>query len=299
MKVKVNNNKTYNLVRWDAQDFSNTMTLTINSTDLTGIRDTFTDVQLVEILRDGVVVATFTEFDGYSQIVFMTNVYIEDGRRFVDALAVTLSKTNIVDLVKRIDQQINPTYDIEHMTLNEYKTYKVNQIREAVKNDIFRGVQVVLHDGSVETFTLTLEDQNNINSLFMAILAGNGKVTELPYHSTHNLCREYPAQDLVTLYVEMQKAITYKTTVANFAINLARDAITKEELDTIEYGMEFDAETEAQINDIITTTLTNINTVLEELGFIPHDETEPEDEPGEIEPEDEDDEQDGEPAENE
>lgn len=192
-------------------------------------------------------------------------------------MQVTLSKANLVEQVKRLDEQINPVVDVATMTLEEYKQYKIGQIHEAVHSDIYNGTQVVLSDGSVETFKFTTEDQLDIANLFNVIVTGKGKVTALPFHSTGHECRMYDAASLINLYIEMQKWITLKTTIANFAIVKVREAESKDAVDQIYYGMEFDTETTAKIDAIISATLTVINTIIEELESNPQSEDEVDD----------------------
>lgn len=158
------------------------------------------------------------------------------------------------------------------MTLDEYKNYKIGLVHIAVENDIYGGTQVTMSDGTVKTFAFTQNDQLDISSLFSTIVAGKGKVTALPFHAMNEECRLMDVASLINLYITMQTWITEKTTIANFTIIKIRNAQTKEELDNIYYGMEFDSETQDKISSILTETLNVVNIVIEELGFNNKDE---------------------------
>lgn len=265
IKARINQNKVYNLVRWNALDFNANLTLIIQSVDLVDIRNTFEHVDKLEILQDDILIATYTSLDTYSQITYLGKEYVEGEKTFSDAMSVTLTKTDIVDQVQRLDEQINPVVDPTTMGLAEYKLYKISKIHEDVENDIYRGTQVVMSDNTVETFTFTVVDQLDITNLWNVIVSSGGKVISLPYHSHGNECRMYDVRSIVNLYIEMQKCITEKTTIANFTIMKVREATTKSELDNIYYGMELDSETSAKIETILSATMNVINIIIEQI----------------------------------
>lgn len=283
-KVKVNNDKEFDLVRWNSGHFDADFTLLIQSSDFTEVKNAFSNIEVLEIYQGQNIVGTYTNFDKYDQISFTDKEFINE-LGFVDCMIVKLAKANLIEQVSRmdeqiskIDHQINPVVDVNKMSLDEYKAYKIKQIQEAVKADIFAGADVDLSNGTSEHFEFTTEDQSNIANLYMTVLSGNGKIATLPFHSHGNYCREYPVIDIIMLYIEMQKCITEKTTIANFTIQKVREAESKDEVSEIYYGMEFDDGTTAQIATILTSTMETINTMLEELGILPDTPDEEDDE---------------------
>lgn len=263
-KVVINNNNEYNLINnWSAREFEDSLTLMIGlpTLDLSGVISDFSAIEQLSIYKDDVIVATYTSLNSFSNVSFCDDFVDDD----LYTIRITLTRLNIVDQVKRLDEKINPVIDVEHMTLEEYKEFQILQVQSAVQQDIFAGKSIELSNGESEYFEFTLEDQSNISNLYMAIISGNGAITSLPFHSHGNYCRQYSAYDLIIIYAEMQKFITEKTTIANFTIQKIREAESKEEVAAMYYGMEFDAETTAQIEEILLSTMAVIDNILNNI----------------------------------
>lgn len=271
LTVKVNNESTFRLVRFDAQQFLMNRELYIQGTDFGAVKNAFNNIQQLDVYSDETLLSSFTNYDTYDHIAYLGTDYVQHEDIFTDVIVVQLTKADIIEQVKRLDAQINPVIDYNSMSLEDYKDIKIKEIQSAVQADIFAGRDITLPSGSTEHFEFTLEDQSNIANLYMTVISSNGKITALPFHSHGNYCREYPVADIVMIYIEMQKCITEKTTVANFTIQKVREAQSKDEVDEVFYGMEFDTETSAQIYAILSATLETINTMLRELGFLPDD----------------------------
>ena len=279
LTARINNEDEFRLVRFDSQSFVLNRELYIQGTDFGAVKEACQNIQTLDIYSDETLISSYKNYDTYDKIAYLGTDYVPGEDKFVDVIMVSLTKADLIEQVKRLDQQLNPTIDFDSMSLEQYKDYKIKEIQSAVQADIFAGKEVTLSDGSKEFFEFTLEDQSNIANLYMTVISSNGKITALPFHSHGNYCREYSIADIVLLYIEMQKCITEKTTIANFTIQKAREALTKEAVDEVYYGMEFDAATADQINAILTSTLATINVMLRELGFTTDEE--PSDEPSE------------------
>lgn len=251
--VRVNNEYTFELV-----DYSPIINegLRVRSVDLNAVKNAFSNINVIEIYSDDNLVSTYTAYDSFENIVFTGD----------DALVVTLKKINLEDQVMRLMQQINPSVNLDSMIIDERQEYEVSKVRKAVQEDIFGGVDVELSDGNTEHFDLTLEDQSNISSLYLTAITSQGLITALPYHSRGHLCREYPIEDIIRIYVAMQKFIALKTTTANFTIQKLRNTLDANEFKNIYYGMEFSAEETAQINEILSSTNATIDAMLELLS---------------------------------
>lgn len=271
LKVVVNDQYEFKLVRFDAQSFLTGRELQIQGTDFSSIKQAFQSIDKIDIYSDESIISSYTNYDTYEHIAYAGTDYVVGEGIFAEVISVVLTKADIIEQVKRLDAQINPVIDYENMSLDEYKNLKIKEIQSAVQADIFAGKDVVLSNGNTEHFAFTIEDQSNIANLYMTVISSNGKIAALPFHSHGNYCREYPIADIVMIYIEMQKCITEKTTIANFTIQKVREAQDKAAVDEIFYGMEFDETTASQINAILTATLTTINTMLHELGFLSND----------------------------
>lgn len=251
--VKINNDYTFELADYP---YFFDEGLRVRSLDLLQVKEAFSNINVIDIYNDDNLVATYTAYDSFANIGFNGS----------DELVVTLKKLSVEEQLYRLNEKINPTIDFETMIFEDRLEYEVNKIRKAVQEDIFNGIDVELSNGETEHFELTLEDQSNISSLYLTAITSHGLITALPYHSHGHLCREYPIEDIIRIYVAMQKFIALKTTIANFTIQRANNVMMTEEFADIYYGMEFSAEETAQINEIMSSTNATIDAMLELLN---------------------------------
>ena len=160
LKVRLNSDDTkiYHLTSWNAQTFSSSLTLTVQGNDLQGVSQNFRSIGKLEIFQDDILVATYTNIDTYDEITFLKDEYVPGEQRFSDALRIHLTKTDIIEQVQRIDEQINPVVDIDAMTLDEVKEYRIKQIGDVCRAEIYAGEEVTLSDGSVKHYTFDQDD---------------------------------------------------------------------------------------------------------------------------------------------
>lgn len=251
--VTINNEDTFDLAEYPMSIEGG---LRIQSMNLADIRNAFSNIDIIEIYNDEDIMATYTAFDSFENIIYMGD----------DTLLVTLRKVDLEEQVRRLNEKINPSVNIDFMIIDERKEYEIDKVRKAVQEDIFNGIDVELSNGETEHFCLELEDQSNISSLYLTIITSQGLITSLPYHSHGHLCREYSAEDIIRIYVAMQKFITLKTTVANFTIQRIMNTVDANDFKDIYYGMEFNSEENAQIQEILTSTNATIDAMLELLN---------------------------------
>ena len=228
----------------------------INSVDLASVRNAFSNIEVIDIYNDNDLAATYTAYDGFENISYLGD----------DMILVTLKKVDLEEQVRRLTSKVDPVIDPYSMILSDRQEYEAEKVRKAVQEDIFNGIDVELSNGETEHFCLELEDQSNISSLYLTIITSQGLITSLPYHSHGHLCREYPAEDIIRIYVAMQKFITLKTTVANFTIQRIMNTMDANDFKDIYYGMEFNSEENAQIQEILTSTNATIDAMLELLN---------------------------------
>ena len=285
IKARINQNKVYNLVRWNALDFNANLTLIIQSVDLVDIRNTFEHVDKLEILQDDVLIATYTSLDTYSQITYLGKEYVEGEKTFSDAMSVTLTKTDIIDQVQRLDEQINPIVDPTTMSLAELKQYKLKQVSEACSETIYSGATIELDDGTQQHFEYNIHDQLNLDELFIISMIAP-EVTLLPYHQSHDVCHFYTKAQIITIVVTLMLKKTREVTYCNQLTQYVRSIKDKDTLLEVEYGMELPEEYEAIVEQIMSNTIAQVQEFLSRIMPNEQDEIEPSDEP-EVEPSDE------------
>lgn len=118
-----------------------------------------------------------------------------------------------------------------------FRIGKLVEVRNVCNNMIENGIDVATKNSgdTTEHFSLDSYSQNNITNMFYSVMAG---VEEYPYHADGKECVTYSKEDIVSIYVAAQSAITYHTTYNNILrtfINRTNDVNT---LANIVYGME-------------------------------------------------------------
>lgn len=119
--------------------------------------------------------------------------------------------------------------------LEDIKENKIQEMSEMCRAAIIAGFDVVLSDGKNRHYSMTVEDQLNINSLYGLLAAG---MEQVPYHADGDVCEYYTAQDFGLI---VQKAAAHKTYQESYFnslktyINSKRTAGT---VDEIYYGVK-------------------------------------------------------------
>lgn len=167
-------------------------------------------------------------------------------------MQVTLSRVNLVEQVKRLDEQINPVVDITAMTLEEYKQYQLKNLSKDCTADIYAGDQVVLYDGHVETFSFNQYDQVDLQSL--ANIAMMDPTVELTWHPTGNTnyCQFYSGVDIIIIYTTLSMKLFRDTTICNAINILIRNATSKDEVAQYYWGCELPEEDQERVDALIT-----------------------------------------------
>ena len=227
----INNEFRFPLFHWDA---FNSDILSLATDNLSQVKEAFSHITHISIVNDSdIEVAIFTQYDTYNSINYKGRNYSNQLDGFVDELSVSLTKADLIEQVKRIEDIVNPVIDFDTMTLEEYKEYKINQISKAGEQIIFNGTNVTLLNGVTKNFTYNLEDQSNLlNAIFIIQTLGDLTIS-LPYHGHAEPCELYNAKDILAVYFTLQFFSTRIQTEINMKINWVRSCITKDEIEAI------------------------------------------------------------------
>lgn len=128
-----------------------------------------------------------------------------------------------------------PEPEPEDITVAYAKKLKLKDMSNTCNNIIFAGIDVVLSDEETHHFSLTEYDQLNLFKL--ETLARSGQEA-LPYHEDGELCKFYPAVDIIAIANAAAQYITYHTTYFNSLkayINSLRSLNT---ISKVTYGMD-------------------------------------------------------------
>ena len=121
---------------------------------------------------------------------------------------------------------------------------KKREVSSACEEIIYRGVTVVLEDGSAEHFSLTEHDQLNLFGKQVQLAAG---AEQLEYHSDGQPCRYYSAADMQTIIAAAMQHVSYHTTYCN-AVNMwIAGCESTEEVQAIYYGADVPEEYQSDV----------------------------------------------------
>lgn len=124
-------------------------------------------------------------------------------------------------------------------TIEELIDDKINEIKKACRDNIYKGIDVKLVDGEIKHFSLTLEDQININGLINQISIGNIKAEKgVPYHADGDMCTLFSIEDFTLIADKASEYIINQTTYCNHLMNYVRSLNTRKDIETVYYGIE-------------------------------------------------------------
>lgn len=238
IKVRVNKNDNYifKLCSWDASTFESSQSLIIQSDDLGLLREAFNTITNIQIYVADNPVAEYTIFDTFSSMSYINKIYVPHENIFADAIQVSLTKANIAEQVKRIQEQLDNAIDIDAMSTEEYKEYLLETISKQCQQEIYDGDYIEISSGN-KKFTYKAEDQTNIQSA-VNILMIDPELEYVPYHASKDNCYLMPSADMLKIFMTLQLRLTYLTTRCNQFNMWIRSINTKEELMQITWESE-------------------------------------------------------------
>ena len=176
-----------------------------------------------------------------------------------------LPSGNITDYLYENGEYVySPNKDIGEERFKQIKSQKLSDMSMACEQTIYHGIDVDLSDGS-HHFSLTGNDQTNIDGVFNAIVLG---ATKYPYHADGEPCTMFSANDIVTLYVATKTFVTKQTTYNN----MLRQWIKRETdvcvVDSIKYGTDLPSDLNAEMTSILEAANQEIQTLVSKLETI-------------------------------
>lgn len=251
----INDNIIVYLTEFSAMRFNSNSSLKVQSSDLSYIKDVFENINTLDIFYGEQKVAEYTEYDGYSSIQYLGTVFCEPEQRFVEAMQITLTKTNLAKQIERIKRKIDNVIDFDAMTTDEYKQYLLDDISARGEAEIFAGTNIVLSDGSSKVFTYDLEDQSNLNSAVFIAEKLDDITMSFPYHEKGQECCLYPVVDILIIYMNLKMMAVEVQTRVNMLKSYIRTINDKDILMTINYYTPLPSEYEAKYNAIMNASL--------------------------------------------
>jgi hypothetical protein len=132
--------------------------------------------------------------------------------------------------------------------LSALESEKESEIREACHSVIVSGIDVTLSDGTTGHFALEETDQINLTTAYNAVQTG---AAGYPYHADGQLCKMYPAADIIAISEAATAHKLYHLTYCNHLLAWARRAKAAEDLAGITYGAELPEDLAANMQEVM------------------------------------------------
>lgn len=278
------NNKVFKIYDSNVNEATGTLTIRFLPSDysLNDIKSFFDDKeikdQLSEIIKTtdtGTYICTYVNYTGIKTKAssVLVNVTVESTRevtslnesgesitvkvpttetRQIELIVVILGYENPIDvLVGKLNQQINPSIDIDTCTLNELKAWEKTVINNACTSEIENGVDVQLSDGKTYHFSYKLVDQINYSEMYQEIEYDG--YANLPYHPDGGGCTIYSAADIKTIILAQRTNKFVLTTKCNAYHRMIDEATTNDDILKITWGSALSKEERQALNNILST----------------------------------------------
>lgn len=158
------------------------------------------------------------------------------------------SVTGVCKQIETINEQINPTpIDPSTLSLEDAKTYQLDIVNKECQETIYAGIDVETTKG-IEHFDLTEVDQLNITALQAKCMAG---ATNVPYHSSSNLCREFSADEMIAIGNKAMEYVVYCTTLCNHLRAWINRTETVEDVIKIHFSSTLPDDLQESFNSVI------------------------------------------------
>lgn len=179
-------------------------------------------------------------------------------------ITVVMDKPTVkeeIDNLKQVVGIVNPN----NMSLEEFKTYHKSLIGDKCTQAIYNGCDI---DTSLGTkhFSYTAEDQQNIQDLFITILAAQENIS-LPYHADGNYCEIFTGYDIITIFSVLSSNKIYQTTYCNILNRMIENQTSINGIKDIVYGMEITDESDKELlNNIVSQGQHIIEKLMQKFG---------------------------------
>lgn len=138
-----------------------------------------------------------------------------------------------------------PEPEQEDVTVEYARMLKTKEMSAVCQSMISSGIDVELSDGETHHFSLTEYDQLNLFKL--ETIARSGEMAVLPYHEDDELCKYYPAIDIITIANVATEYITYHTTYFNSLKHYIKSLNTVNDITTVKYGCDIPEEYQSDV----------------------------------------------------
>ena len=172
-----------------------------------------------------------------------------EGYTTVELIAIEEEEYNTLkDLFDKAEEneseEITNLNIVEQATLELVVNAKIKEMSKACSETIVSGFDVELSDNKSYHFALTLEDQ--VNMIELRNLYNSG-ATQIPYHSSGELCRYYTAEDIALILEKSDKFKNYNVVYFNSLRNYIKSLKDISKVSSITYGIKIPKKYQSEV----------------------------------------------------
>ena len=266
MNITFLNNKVFKL--YDSENTAESLTLRFLKSDysLDVVKDFFDQANVADVAKEiiktndeGTYVCTFSNYTSVSSVAEMTVDVVSESTKEIASLdesgkeittSVPTTETKQVELVvvvlkyvdptvalvDKLNEQLNPSIDVNTCSLDELKAWQKKVVNEACTAAIYYGVDVALSDKKTYHFSYKADDQQNYTEMYQEIMFDN--YSKLPYHSDNGDCTVYSAEDMKTIIRAERMNKFILTTRCNAYHGMIKDATDKDAVLAVTWGSD-------------------------------------------------------------
>lgn len=143
--------------------------------------------------------------DANAQDVLIVQV-IEITQSEYNALYEAIKSDEKIEIEPEQPQEEPEKDEPTNITIDYVKESKIKEMKSKCSNMITTGFDIVLNDGKIYHFSLTLQDQLNLITSSQMMLDG---AEEIPYHADGELCKYYDSIDMEKIIAKANDFKTY------------------------------------------------------------------------------------------
>lgn len=187
---------------------------------------------------DDVIVTDKTSADGFygsdnKTIYRLEGKYCPPNKTYKLGTLVAINQSEYQELASQLLTTNWKGVDLDKLT--QIRNSKISQLSAACNAEICKGIRIKLSDQLYHSFSLSTEDQQNINSLYLSVLEG---ATKGLYHEDGKLCQYFTDSDIRLLFKAVQKHIKYHTTYFNLLKTRILEMTSPAEIQSLYYGVD-------------------------------------------------------------
>ena len=141
---------------------------------------------------------------------------------------------------------------------------KIQEINLCCEQKIYQGIDVTLANGGKVHFSLTPNDQTNLDSIFNAVVLG---AKEYPYHADKNECTLFSAEDIITIYSNYKSFVTYHLTYCNYAKKYIQSLTNKTLIASFNYGDTLPEDFMEKINELLNSASNQVQNIINTISM--------------------------------